>query len=76
MASAYNDLHDYPNAVKHYIKSIELDDQNMDAYLCLGTVYEAQGKLDKARNVYRRAELLDGENTKLQEAIQKLNYRK
>jgi len=40
LASAYNDLADYKGAIKHYIKSIELDDKNMDAYICLGSVYE------------------------------------
>ena len=40
LASAYNDLADYKSAIKHYIKSIELDDKNMDAYICLGAVYE------------------------------------
>ena len=48
LASAYNDLADYKNAIKHYIKSIELDDTNLDAYLCLGSVYEQVNQTNKA----------------------------
>jgi tetratricopeptide (TPR) repeat protein len=40
LASAYNDLGDFKAAAKHYLKSIEIDDSNIDAYLCLGSVYE------------------------------------
>ena len=40
LASAYNDLGDFKSAAKHYQKSIEIDDSNIDAYICLGSVYE------------------------------------
>jgi tetratricopeptide (TPR) repeat protein len=46
LASAYNDLGDYKQAAKHYQKSIELEEGNVDAYLCLGQVMEQMNNLD------------------------------
>jgi tetratricopeptide (TPR) repeat protein len=43
LASAYNDVKHQDRAVKHYKRAIELDENNIDAYICLGGVYEALG---------------------------------
>jgi tetratricopeptide (TPR) repeat protein len=42
-------------AIRHYDNAIEEDPRNSYAYYGLGTVYEAQGKLDKALDAYREA---------------------
>jgi tetratricopeptide (TPR) repeat protein len=48
LASAYNDLLDYQRAVVHYIRSIELDEGNVEALICLGGVFESMKIPDKA----------------------------
>lgn len=40
LASAYNDLKEFKNAIQHYNKAIELDEENVDAYVCIGNIYE------------------------------------
>ena len=72
LASAYNDLGDFKSAAKHYQKSIEIDDGNLDAYLCLGGVYEQLKLVNKARDIYERVLKMDAENTKAIEALEKL----
>jgi tetratricopeptide (TPR) repeat protein len=42
-------------AIRHYNIAIDKDSRNAHAYYGLGTVYEAQGELDKALDNYREA---------------------
>jgi len=42
-------------AIRHYNNAIHDDSRNAHAYYGLGTVYEAQGELDKALDNYREA---------------------
>ena len=36
LASAYNDLSNYAKSAYHYQRAVELDDKNIDAYVCMG----------------------------------------
>ena len=40
LASAYNDLNDYKKALNHYHRAIKLDEENVDAFVCVGNIYE------------------------------------
>ncbi len=44
----------------------------MDAYICLGAVYEQLQQGPKAQNVYERALLMDKENTRAKAALKRL----
>lgn len=48
LASAYNDSNDIKSAILHYKQSLELDPNNMDAYHCLGAIYETRKTVKKA----------------------------
>jgi len=49
LASAYNDLKEFQFALHHYHRAIELDEDNVDAYICMGNIYENHDKYEKAR---------------------------
>jgi tetratricopeptide (TPR) repeat protein len=51
-------------AAKHYQKSIELDEGNIDAYLCFGQAQEQLSNLPRAKEAYEKVLRLDPENTK------------
>jgi tetratricopeptide (TPR) repeat protein len=40
LASAYNDLKKFREAMIHYNRAIELDEENIDAYVCKGSIFE------------------------------------
>lgn len=63
LASAYNDLSDHARAIHHYTRSLELDEGNVDAYICLAGVLEStRGLPDKIEALYREALLRDPDN--------------
>lgn len=73
LASAYNDLGEHQRAVFHYQRSIELDDQNVDAYICLGGVLEnMKAPADKIERYYRMALEKDPGNARAVESLKKL----
>ena len=52
LASAYNDLKDLQYALHHYERAIELDEDNVDAYICIGNILEQYEKYDRAKQSY------------------------
>lgn len=46
LASAYNDLKDLKRALHHYQRAVELDGDNVDAYICMGNIFESQRRLE------------------------------
>ena len=46
---------DLAEAGKYLTQSLELEPQSVDTLVCLGRVYEKQGKLDQARERYQQA---------------------
>jgi Tfp pilus assembly protein PilF len=41
--------------LQHYHTAIELDEENVDAYVCIGNIYEILKKPDKAKFYYKQA---------------------
>jgi tetratricopeptide (TPR) repeat protein len=73
LASAYNDLGEHARAVHHYNRSIELDEGNVDAYVCLAGVLEANhGIPEKIEQLYREALLRDPDNQRAKEGLRKI----
>ena len=72
MASAYNDLKDYKRALNHYQRAVELDEENVDAYVQMGNIYEQLKKYDAAKSLYKQAQLIQPDNPKVIEAFEKL----
>ena len=57
----------------HYLRSIELDEGNVDAYICLGGVLEnLKSSPEKAERYYRLALEKDPGNTRAIEALKKI----
>lgn len=44
----------YPEAIKEFEKAIQKDPKNIDAYNCLGAVYQIMGEIDKALESYQK----------------------
>ena len=40
--------------MKHYKRAIELDDNNIDAFFCLGQVLELMKDFEAAENIYQQ----------------------
>ena len=73
LASAFNDLKKFKEANEHYDRAIELDEENFDAYICKGNICEQLKKYDIAKHIYKTALQIDPNNTKILEALQKLD---
>lgn len=72
LASAYNDMSNYSNAVFHYKRAIELDPKNIDAYICLGGVLENVRDPQEAEKVYLIAKQVELSNPRIKEALSNL----
>ena len=55
MGIIFNALGDQPRARQFYLKVIDLDPDNGDAYFNLGYLSESQGELSEAVNYYEKA---------------------
>jgi tetratricopeptide (TPR) repeat protein len=59
--------------LEHYLRSLELDESNIDAYVCLGGVLEnMKAPPEKAEKYYRLALDREPGNQRAIEAIKKL----
>ena len=56
----------------HYNRAIELDEENIDAYVCKGSIFEQLKKYDRAKEVYEAALQVQRDNPKVLEALAKL----
>lgn len=56
----------------HYIRSLELDEGNVDAYICLGGVFESMKMPEKAEKYYRMALERDPGNSRAVDALKKI----
>lgn len=56
----------------HYNRAIELDEENIDAYVCKGSIFEQLQKYDRAKEVYEAALQVQRDNPKVLEALAKL----
>ena len=72
LAQAYNDLADFDNAQKHYMKALELDSGNTKAYLQLGSIYEKKLKWNLASQIYDRVLSLDPGNPQALDAHKRI----
>lgn len=55
LASAYNDVGSIQKSAFHYQKAIELDEGNIDAYVCLGGALENLKMFENAEKAYKKA---------------------
>jgi len=55
LGNAYYDAHRSVNAIKAYIRSLELDNSNANVWTDLGTMYRSNGQFEKAVESYNQA---------------------
>ncbi len=61
----------------HYMRSVELDETNVDAYVCLGGVLEnMKAPVDKIEKYYRMAIEREPGNARALEALKKIKSSK
>ena len=51
LGTIYNILKDTENCISHYEKSIEIDPNNQDAYLCLKKIFEEEQRQEEAQKL-------------------------
>jgi tetratricopeptide (TPR) repeat protein len=57
-------LNNYSEAIACYMRVIELDPENSEAWHCMGVSYENLGKYDEATKSYRRERRIHGDQIK------------
>lgn len=62
-------------AEKYFIKAIDINPGNFDAWLYLGDVYLQSGNLKKARSIYQSASDLSGNDLRIQKRLSVLKQR-